>query len=236
MPPSRPPPTPTEHDSDDSQADSKRLPRLSREQEELRDALARVDQRLGPIYVGGLRVLEDDSNPDRFAQSAHSMRELMEKIEEWFAGGGGGKQPTPLKVKVIEVADFFAGRRSNSSCHSLESGWSGEIDRHLSKALDKLDKFFEWFAQLHPRRRELFERMLTRLDPSDIAFVSSSWKHWKEIRDYFIGVSHHRRGTNLAALREQISRLEIFLAARLLPKTSEDLDAIDALVEEAHDA
>ena len=88
MPPSRPPPTPTEHESDDSQADSKRGPRLSREQEELRDALAHVGPRLGPIYVGGLRVLEDHSNPDRLAQSAHSMRELMEKMEERFSGPG----------------------------------------------------------------------------------------------------------------------------------------------------
>lgn len=244
LPPSRRPPAPTEHDSDDSQADSKRWPRLSREQEELRDALARVDPRLGPTYVGGLRVLEDDSNPDRLAQAAHSMRELMEKIEERFAGpirgGVGGKRPMSLKARLRQIEEPFASGRARSSCHSEESGWSGEIDVHLRKVLDKLDEFFEWFDRLHPRRSELFERMLAGLDPSGMALPASlvrrNRKTWKKLRGFFVGVSHHTKDTDHETLRDRIRDLEDFLADRLLPKTSEDLDAIDALVEEARDA
>lgn len=244
MSPSSPPTTPIDQEDDGSQADSKRRLGLSRTQEELRDALARVDPRLGSIYAGGLRVLEDDSNPDRLAQSAHSMRELMEKIEEWFArkteGNGGRKRPAPLKAEIGQVEVLFLRRKRQTGCYSDESGWTGEIDHHLRKVLDRLDGFFEWFAEEYPRRRALFEQMLIGLDPSGLVFppplVDNSWRQWRKIRDYFVNVSHHRRDTSLDTLREQTERLENFLADRLLPRTSAELDVIDAIIEEARDA
>lgn len=168
----------------------------------------------------------------------------MEKIEEWFAreteGNGGGKRPTPLKAEIVKVEHLFRGRKKQTGCYSDESGWTGEIDHHLRKVLDRLDGFFEWFAEVHPRRRALFEQMLIGLDPSGLVFspplVDNSWKQWRKIRDYFVNVSHHRRDTSLDTLREQTERLENFLADRLLPSTSAELDAIDAIIEEARDA
>ncbi len=239
-----PPPAPTDQESDAPKADSKHRPHLSREQEALRDALGRFEPRLGRIYVGGLRVLEDDSNPEWLAQSAHSMRELMEKIEGRFArvtdGNGGGGPPVDLTHRVIAVKDLFWKRRKKTTCHSDESGWNGEIDPHLRKILIRLDAFFQWFAKVRPLRRELFERMLIGLDPSGLAFstplVSSSWKQWKEIRGFFVGVSHHSKDTDLETLRARIDDLEVFLSDRLLPSTSRDLDSIDSLIEESRDA
>ena len=171
----------------------------------------------------------------------------MEKMEERFSGpgsDGGGKRPTPLKVKVIEVEQlfraFFLDRKKRTGTHSHGSRWSGKIDPRLSRALDKLGEFLEWFAEVHPRRRELFERMLTGLDASGLAvsppLVSSSWERWKKIRDYFNSVSHHRRDASSTTLREHIRMLEVFLAHRLHPKTSEDLDEMDSFAEETHDA
>lgn len=232
MSPSSPPPTRIDQEDDGSQADSKRQLGLSRNQKQLRDALARVDPRLGTIYVGGLRVLEDDSNPDRLPQSAHSMRELMEKIEQ--------ERLPPVEAQLGQIRDQFLSGRARSRCHSDESGWAGEIDPHLSRLLDRLDAFFDWFAEVRPRRRELFESMLGRLDRSGLALpaplVGRTWKQWKEIRGFFVGVSHHGKDTDLNTLRNKIADLEVFLRDRLLPRTSADLDAIDAIIEEARDA
>ena len=232
MSPSSPPPTGLDQEDDGSQADSKRRLRLSRKQEELRDALARVDPRLGPIYAGGLRVLEDDSNPDRLAQSAHSMRELMEKIEQ--------ERLPPVEVRVGQIRDQFLSGREQSRCHSEESGWAGEIDPQLSSLLGRLDAFFDWFAEVRPQRRELFESMLGKLDRSGLALppplVGRTWKKWKAIRGFFVRVSHHGTDTDLDTLRRKIADLETFLSDRLLPRTSAELDEIDAIIEEARDA
>ncbi len=227
-----PPPTRLDQDNDGSQADSKRRVALSGGQEELRDALVRVDPQLGPIYAGGLRVLEDDSNPDRLAQSAHSMRELMEKIEQ--------ERLPPVEAQLGQIRDQFLSGRERSPCHSEESGWAGEIDPHLGTLLDRLGAFFDWFAEVRPRRRELFESMLGRLDRSGLGLpaplVGRTWKQWKKIRGFFVGVSHHGKDTDMDTLRNRIADLEVFLSDRLLPRTSAELDAIDAIIEEARDA
>ena len=230
MSPSSPPPTGLHQEDDGSQADSRRQLGLSRKQEALRDALARVDPRLGRIYAGGLRVLEDDSNPDRLAQSAHSMRELMEKIE----------QERLPPVEWGQIREQFLRGRARSCCHSDQSGWAGEIDPHLRILLDRLDGFFQDLAEVRPQRRELFESMLVRLDRSGLALpaplVGRAWKRWKEIRGFFVGVSHHSRETDLDTLLDKIADLEVFLSDQLLPRTSAELDAIDAIIEEARDA
>ena len=145
-----------------SRAQSEAPSWLSGRLEELHRALRRHGPHLGPIYAGGLRVLEDDSNPDRLAQSAHSMRELMEKFTELFASSTGG---TGLKAKVREVEIMFLRWRQRMSHHS-DASRRDKIDPLPRKLLDKLDEFFQWFAEDHPRRRELFERTMSALDRS----------------------------------------------------------------------
>ena len=66
------------------------MPKLSRHQKSLHDKLAKIDQkregdgletwRLPRIYLGALWVMKTPTNPDCFAQAAHSFRELMEKV------------------------------------------------------------------------------------------------------------------------------------------------------------
>ena len=217
---------------------------LSSRQEELYSALCGYGSHLGPIYAGGLRVLEDDSNPDRLAQSAHSMRELMEKFTEQpqtqiRTAGTATAQMVPLKAKVIEVEDLFRSGTGRTSCHS-DSRWSGEIDDHLRKLLAGLDRFFHWFAEVHPRRRELFERTMSQRDHTgrrlSARLKRGSWEAWNEIRSYFVAVSHHRKPTDPKTLERQIAELETFLADLLLTGTAEEWDAIDDLLEEALDA
>ena len=161
----------------------------------------------------------------------------MEKFTELFASSTGG---TNLKAKVREVEDPFLHWRQRMSHHSDASRRSDGIDPPLRKLLDKLAAFFQWFAEDHPRRRDRFERTMTALDgssqPLSPALVTRNWKVWKEIREYFVLVSHHRKFTDLITLRQRIDELETFLADRLLPRTAEDWDVIDDLIKEARDA
>ncbi|MDE0356212.1 MAG: hypothetical protein OXN92_00510 [Gammaproteobacteria bacterium] len=238
-------PTAAHQGFDDAQSDPNPEFGLSTQQKKLHRELSRLQNQLGAMYLGGLRVLEDESNPDSLAQSANSMRELMDKITELRAMpvGGGLSKEAPrvhLKAKLREVEDRFLSSRVRTDCYSEKDGWSGQIDVHLRKLLDGLGAFFEWFASLHPRRREQFRRTLRRLDASgrDLPepFFEKHRKEWEETRRFFLSVCHHRKRTDIRALRERIAALETFLVERLVPSTLDDLDAIDALLEEASDA
>ena len=112
--------TEEEHESD-VQPDPNRPLALSREQRRLHDALSERGEKLGAMYLGGLQVLQDAANPDRVAQSAHSMRELMEKIVD-------PKRRPGLTAKVNEVEDRFRDQKPRTNCHSDSAGWAGPID------------------------------------------------------------------------------------------------------------
>ena len=167
----------------------------------------------------------------------------MEKIGERFAGlsgGTSGQSSVSLMEKVRHMEDAFRGGKERTLCHTDESGWRGEIDVHLRKLLDKLGAFLEWVDAHRPRRRKQFKRMLIGLDPSGrphpAPLVERSWKTWKKVRSYFVSVSHHRDHTDLETMQVKIAALEAFLADRLVPRTSAELDDIDSLVEDARDA
>jgi hypothetical protein len=53
-------------------------------QRALHAALLKLSAEIARMYIGALVVLADQDNPDRFAQCAHSLRELMEKLPEYF--------------------------------------------------------------------------------------------------------------------------------------------------------
>ncbi len=65
-----------------------RLPELSVKQQELVDALREKEKdglKIADWYLGALHALANRSNPDRIAQAAHSLRELLEKIPRILA-------------------------------------------------------------------------------------------------------------------------------------------------------
>ena len=205
---------------------------LSREQHRLHGALCELGEALGAMYLGGLQVLHDTTNPDRMAQSAHSMRELMEKMVD-------RKRPPGVTAKVNEVAGVFRDKKPKTNSHSESGGWHGTIDSSLRKILKKLEDFLDWFATHYPRKKERFRRALGRWEGSDLDLPEASfeghWKTWRVLNEYFQGVSHHGTSPSAEELREHVAGLEGFLARQLL-RTFDDLDVIDALLKESGNA
>jgi hypothetical protein len=170
---------------------------MSAQQRALIRALDKLDGSISAMYQGGIIVLLDTSNPDRFAQSAHSMRELMEKIPERLDVSAKVQNET-LKDKVIKIQTDYDKMKKKVRCISPSSGgWEGEIDMHLSDFLSLLGIFFEWFSSHRPRRRDELQSILVQLDgsgrelPKPLALLNV--KAWEDKRDYFISVSHHGR-------------------------------------------
>src|ERR1019366_9560429 len=87
---------------------------LRREQNALLEELQRRSESLANIYIGGLRVLVDESNPTRFQLSAHAFRELISHCSELTGApvvyGDGMKQRlVPVKSAFVAMKRTSAG-------------------------------------------------------------------------------------------------------------------------------
>ena len=225
----------------DSAPDQTRQVVLSREQQQLHSALRSYGEELGAMYLGGLRVLRDTANPDRVAQSALSMRELMVKMGELEPANAGGNQSTgSMKQEVFQLKEDFVQLKRNTKGYSEAGVWTGPFNGHLHRFLKKLDHFFARVIANSPTRRAQFQRTMARLDPSDRALpkplLDTRYREWQELRDFFEGTLHHGLSPSRDEVRERIGELETFLAGVLVPTTFDDLNAIDALLQESGDA
>lgn len=206
---------------------------LSGQQRALIRALASRDKALASTYHGAVWALAMAGNPDRLAQCAHSIRELMEKLPE-VLDVPVKAQKESLKAKVQEIDVAFTDTCKRSSCRAPTSGWNGEVDPHLGKFLDRLDTFFAWFRAHNPRRREELQNMLARLDssgrslPEPLAKINVNT--WDAMRDFFQSVAHHRRAVEQAELLGYMDSLERFLLDALEPRTFDDFEEIDELL------
>ncbi len=215
-------------------------PRLQAAQEALLDALRERDAqglpdqpRLAHIYLGALRVLGDQRNPDRLHLAAYNLRELMDFLPR-VLNLPTASRPPHIATKARQLESHWAKARSGD-CHE-GAEWSGEIDGPLRGFLRAADTFFSWFNEDFPTRREEAPRTLRGLDPSPTpppAHVEE--RHaaaWVEIYRYFNAATHHKR-TEERELRESLAVLEHFLLDRLRPSTFADQDEIDRLLSES---
>lgn len=193
------------------------------------------DQMLANTYLGALMVLKQNENPDHLALAAHGVRELIEKIPSTMdlpmkAHGES------LKSKVMDLREIWLNALYNSKNYNNQK-WSGEIDSSLYKLLNNLHSFFEWFDSHHPRRNVEVAKALRKLDISGRKLPSSLEKlnieKWKDIRDFFQGVSHHqKRNINADEFSQKMESFEKFLLDRLLPQTFTDINEIDEIILE----
>jgi len=208
--------------------------RLDGAQRELYEALVALNSELGIMYLGGLMTLGQVNNPDRLAQAAHGLRELMEKLAKYIDVPTVNKPPSlKERVRVLaerrEIAIRNSGNRDGSK-------WLGEIDGHLQRFLSASDEFFDQFASDYVTRRRQTAEILRGLDPSATPLPEQleelNIAKWRQCNDYFQGVSHHTRATVEDEFAMHLSELETLLLDRLAPHTSEDFAIIDELIRE----
>jgi hypothetical protein len=191
---------------------------------------ALVDKRgpLGEWYRAAIALINDDGLPDRLALAAHAMREVMEKLP---GDGVRADRGADLPTKVRRLRPPW-----DLACSAKQRGeWTGEISDPLRDFLVVMQEFFAGQDQLVITRREYTVQFLRDLEvipaglPDDVQIENA--KQWMKFHRYFDGVAHHGSADE-DAFREQLSRLESFLSARLIPRPTGDFAAIDTLVEE----
>lgn len=191
-------------------------------------------RQLGPIYLGVLECFERPASPDVAAQAAHGARELMEKLS-FQVLGGSDDQSGNLDDRVVEILD--AQESARSSLPKDRALWLDEpISSSVADLMDVIDKVADWRsrnryepgAAAGAMAQFCFDRL-----PAPSRLIKQ--REWKELRNYFNSVAHHRRledgASSLDQVRSRFQQLEEYLNARWAPATVRDLAAIDRLLE-----
>jgi hypothetical protein len=187
--------------------------------------------RLTAYYWEAIRALREGDEEVRYSIAGHALRELQNGLPNYLnvpeVSGGLGEffgwlcdawQPLPLRW-----AERGAGERSVET-----------IDPALRRFLGTLGDKIKIYSAAYPRRRDMHQSALVRLDPGlgetpdtvQKVIVST----WMRLQDTFNSATH---SSNPEEFESAVEAFEDFLIDRLAPRTFEKRDAIKALVEEA---
>jgi hypothetical protein len=187
------------------------------------------------MFLGALMVLEQQSNGERFAQAAHTLRELIDRLPASL-GLTTPAMKERLGDRLQRPEQAWSTALARSRCRNGNT-WSGTIDQPLARALVALDHFFEWKSANRPRRRTEMARTIRRLDASGRQLPerieSIVVEQWGATRGYFIDVCHHSIEPGERDFFGYLDVFEEFIIDRLRPRTFADFDAVDAIIEEA---
>jgi len=174
-------------------------------------------------YLGALQVLDDSTNPDRLALAAHGIRELMQELPRYF------NLPIPIRDrmgdKVRDLRQAWAAAQDNVSATAPLPGtvWK------------KLESLMAWLDVERPTWKQKTARMLRELDPAGRRLPPPVEKlrveEWLECHKFFVEAAHHR-GCTSDDLENRLDRVERFMLDLIRPRTFENADAIDALIQE----
>jgi hypothetical protein len=195
-------------------------------------SLTQKSEVVAVLYECALRVLRDESNPGRLFLAAHSIREMTNGLPKVL--------DLPIVVEQGRLGDQLNGIEpiwagaTKSQCHK-EGDWTGEIDGPLQKLLLALHKFFQWWKDSRPKRRDVAAGLFRQTDPSRLPLPETLEKRrvdrWLALHDYFVRVAH-RSSTNEDEFRASVEELEQILLDSLDRRPSEDLSVIDAILAE----
>lgn len=180
------------------------------------------------MYLGSLRALADDGNPDRHPQAAHSLREIMQNLPRHLDVGVPPRGAS-LGDKARNLIDAWGDR---PACPSV-----GEpIDKALAAFLQKFLDFVGWHHLHKPQQKVRAAAIISGLDPTRIALPApireSRAEEWRQCQSFFVQVAHHSGGWSEADFMKWVAFFEEMLIGYLQPQTFTDWDEIDALIAE----
>jgi hypothetical protein len=207
---------------------------LSGRQMALYRALGKKDPQLGAMYLGAISVLKNVANADRFAQAAHSLRELLEKLPRILDMPIQAKSPGMMdKIRPIEKLWIEMKVKSEGS---KPNPGSAVIDKSLQNFLLKIDAFFIWLGSDRQTRKQQAANVVRRLDPLKKTLPktieSLHVEEWERYRDHFVGVSHHQIVEEFEEFMKWVDGVESYLLDRLVPRTFDDFTRLDKIIGE----
>ena len=179
-------------------------------------------------YTGALYALNNHYNPDRVAQAAHSLRELLEKLPEIVHGDD-------VKVRVPGFAEKrnIINERLLKAKKRYPEGWKGKpIDKNVTKLLTDVEEYLELTRQ--PTRREQIQQTLATIDPM-VNSLDSETREAKRDRYYHLwdqleNFAHHKSNPDIVEFNNCLKELENAIFDLLAPITAQDQKEIQTIL------
>jgi hypothetical protein len=211
--------------------------RLTSRQQLIHRSLDEKGQSAAFLFESALLVRADTGNPGRLFLAAHSIRMMMDELPKVMDLPTLAEQGR-LGDQVSALEPIWAAALK-SRCHS-DGKWSGEIDTPLQKLFARLYKFFQWWRDSRPKRRDVAAGFFRSTDPSGRALPEPLEKtridRWLGLHSYFVGVAK-TSSTTEDEFSASLDQLEQILLDNLYRQPSEDFSEIEAiLAEEARNA
>ena len=200
-------------------------------EQDISDALRSKETEKHPLsqwYLGALYALDNHYNPDRIAQAAHSLRELLEKL--------------PRVVHEIDVQSKTSGLAERLSIINermlkdkkcYPEGWKGErINKHLAVTLRRVEEYLEIDQQ--PSREKQMEQAVATIDPmvnsldSEIRERKRKQLHrlWKRLERF----AHHSNNLNIEEFSTCLKELENTIFDLLASRAAQDQEEIQTIL------
>ena len=183
---------------------------------------------LSDWYLGALYAVNNHYNPDRIAQAAHSLRELLEKLLRVIPGSDNPANTPPFYNMRNNISDLIS--RSKKRC---PEGWKGEkIDKNLAKALIEIEKYLELNKQ--PNRGEQIQQAIATIDPMvnqlDSEIQEAKRKQllnlWKRLQNF----THHNSNRDIVEFSTCLKELENTIFDLLAARTAQDQEEIQTIL------
>lgn len=210
-------------------------PTLSRRQEVIFARLSLMSSDLSQMYAGAYLCIQS-TNPDRWAQSAHSARELIEKLLDFPEFPDPTKRLGHPRDKARELRDEWQRFKSNDGRGPNDLRGT-EVSGELFEVLKRVEGYAEASDAFDLTARRKVERALGPLGLVDNdlppGLKKADVEELNELWSFFKHAAHH--GHTREQVERELDHMDSFLN-RWIPETFEDLKAIDELLGGHQDA
>lgn len=186
------------------------------------------------MYLEALRAMWRNDSGECLHVAAYEFREFMDSIPSALDLPSGPS--TQLIGKAQDFAKNWKQTVSLSQCKN-DGKWEGEIDRCLRDGIKSCETFAGWVVDRIPARKAATIPVLQKLAPTDDplppALMQARVDEWSALLSYFNYYAHHNGDPDPVDFTAKADRLATFLLEHLEPRTFEDQDQIDQLIEEA---
>ncbi|MDE0505985.1 MAG: hypothetical protein OXI86_18055, partial [Candidatus Poribacteria bacterium] len=218
-------------DNQDVSASLKLTPQQQRVLEALIDRETE-EYPLSQWYLGAYYALENTQNPDRIAQAAQSLRELLEKLPRVVLGIGVQVRASGLAGVRREIYERILKDKERYA-----NGWKGEaINTHLDKTLRKIEDYLDQNQQ--PTRKEKVQMAVAALDPMGNRFDRQTQEKkrdefnglWKRLENF----AHHKTYSDTEEFEVCLKDIERTVFDLLAPITAKNQMEIQNILANAH--
>ena len=184
--------------------------------------------RLSDWYIGALYALDNHCNPDRVAQAAHSLRELLEKLPRVIQGSNVQGSRTDFKGMRRNINDRILKDKEH-----YPDGWkNGNINARLDKTLRKVEDYFKRNQQ--PTRDEQIQQAVATIDPMvnslDIEIQEAKRNQYYNLWHQLEGFTHHKSKANIEEFVDCLKELENIVFDLLAPIIAQDQKEIQTIL------